>query len=66
MQFKERIKNLRLSLNKNQHEMASYLGVSIKTYNLIENGSIKLRFKTIEKISNATGWSVKTIRKELY
>lgn len=65
MRFRNHIKNYRLSLNKNQKEMAEFLGITIATYNHIENGHKNLTFKTIQKISDRTGIPVEMIHREL-
>lgn len=65
MRFRNRIKNYRLSLNKNQKEMAEFLEISVTTYNHIEQGHKQLTFKTIQKLSDKTGYPINMIRKEL-
>ena len=65
MKVNERLKKYRLDHNLTQPEMAVKLGVSIGTYNALENGRTELNTGTIDKISKLLRISVKTVRENL-
>lgn len=46
-----RIKNLRLTNNKSQKELANYLEIDLSTYNKYEKGSRKLSNEVVKKLS---------------
>ena len=62
MKIKDRLKKYRLDHNLTQLSMAKELGVSIRTYNRLENGHTALNTSTVSKISNLLKISVKTVR----
>lgn len=61
----ERLKEYRLNHNLTQEEMAKELGVSVATYNWLENGKTNLNTDTIDKISNLLNMPVDKVRKNL-
>lgn len=61
----ERLKEYRLNHNLTQLEMANTLGVSIKTYNDLENSRANPNTDTIDKLSKLLKLTYKTIRESL-
>ena len=61
----ERLKKYRLDHNLTQHEMAKVLGVSVPTYNLLENGKSSVNTGTVDKIAQILEIDVKTVRDNL-
>lgn len=61
----ERLKKFRLDHNLTQYEMCGLLGVSIATYNALENGKTNINTDTVDKISQLLKIGVKTVRDNL-
>lgn len=47
-----KIKELRLNINKSQEELATELGVSPSAYRRLENGSVDINLKTLERLAD--------------
>ena len=65
MKISERLKKYRLEHNLTQEEIAKELGVSIATYNALENGHTNVYTTTVDKIANLLCTDVKYVRKNL-
>ena len=55
MSFPTKLKELRLSHNLSEEELADQIGISIKTYRNYESGKTKPRINTFKKIVLALG-----------
>jgi len=61
----ERLKEYRFYHNLTQAQMAKLVGVSITTYNHLENGFTSLQTKTVDKLSRFLEMDVCKVRKSL-
>lgn len=57
MDFKDRLKDLRLSNNLTQINVSSQIGLSERNYQRLESGSSKPKFETIIKLADYFGVS---------
>ena len=55
MNFPSKLKELRLSRNLSEQQLANQIGISIKTYRNYKSGKTKPRIKTFRKIVLALG-----------
>lgn len=61
----ERLKQYRLDHNLTQLEMCESLGISIVTYNALENGKTNINTNTVDKLSQLLELDVKKVRELL-
>lgn len=60
----ERIKNIRMSKNLSQKEVALSIGINQAQYSRIESGKVEPTLSSLEKIANALNVSVSDFLKE--